>query len=72
MTIVNVVNIARQIQRCRGSGQMESVIEGHQSPTRHVAALREIAKILGLYRKDSEGSDVPVTIQLGPLNVARE
>ena len=32
-----------------------------------LAALREIAKILGLYRKDSEGSDVPVMIHLGKL-----
>ena len=29
---MNVVNIARQIQRCRGSGQMYSVTERHQSP----------------------------------------
>ncbi len=32
MTVVNVVNIAKQIQRCRGSGQMYSVTERHQSP----------------------------------------
>ncbi len=32
-----------------------------------LAALGEIAKILGLYRKHSEGSDVPVMIHLGPL-----
>jgi hypothetical protein len=32
-----------------------------------LAALREIAKILGLYRKDSEGTDVPVLIHFGKL-----
>jgi hypothetical protein len=32
VTVVNVVNIARQIQQCRGSGQMYSVIARHQGP----------------------------------------
>jgi hypothetical protein len=32
-----------------------------------LAALREIAKIRGLYRRESEDSDVPVMIHLGKL-----
>src|SRR5260370_25322132 len=32
VTVVNVVKLARQIQRCGGSGQMYSVTEQHQSP----------------------------------------
>src|SRR5260370_1281931 len=32
-----------------------------------LAALREIAKISGIYGKDSEGTDVPVIIHLGEL-----
>src|SRR5713101_9290149 len=37
-----------------------------------LAALREIAKIFGMYRKDSEGADVPLMIDLGLLSPKRD
>ena len=40
---VNVVNIAKQIQRCPGSGQKDSVTERHQIPD----LMRDLERVNG-------------------------
>jgi len=69
---IDEVFVARKLKELlRAQGQRWNSKEGcwnkFEDYDIRLAALREIAKIRGLYRKDSEGTDVPVLIHLGKL-----
>src|SRR5258707_1351034 len=66
---IDEVFVARKLKELlRAQGQRWNSKEGcwnkFEDYDIRLAALREIAKIRGLYRKDSEGTDVPVLIHL--------
>src|SRR5258708_37408782 len=69
VTVVNVVIIARQIQRCRGSGQMYSVTEQHQSPDSASARYLMHRSLHQMTNSESEQQRVTVVNIVNVVNV---